>query len=405
MSQNKLKFEEGLLSLGTHVISRDEFLAEFCSNGETCMGHYRAKARNDFYKPFLDIYEWAEEAGATSIVVGGSFISHKENPSDIDIVIFFAESSQIPQGRERYDIDGVMLDVQLLAEDQPSIAAAYLELLSTTRQGLRHGLVQIKLYSAVLTHFSPEHTSNDLEIVKVAYLGRRWSKQQTTKGILIPIHGIRTYAEEWLPRLCLSASTSGWAVAPYVYGYREVSVLCNETQKVEIVEGFRNWLIEVRRLYKGPISIVAHSFGTYIVGRYLSRANDISEMFDGVILCGSILNTDFDWRTFIDQGIVGQVLNTVSASDEWVKYLPDGGIPLLAKDDLFGAAGREGFSCKHPLLREINSSLLTHNNAFRDDVVMAQWLPFLEASKGSLDRKHHQLAMERIKSLVKASQL
>ncbi|KVX05376.1 hypothetical protein ASL22_17765 [Alcaligenes faecalis] len=398
MNKNKLIFEEGLLPSGTYLINKDEFLSEFCSDSKKNMGHYRESARSDFYKPFLDIFEWAEEAGATSIVVGGSFISKKENPGDMDIVIFFAKSSQVPHGRERYDINGIMLDVQLLAEDQPSIAKAYLELLSTTRFGVKHGLVQIKFHTTVQTHYSPADSSENLEIVKVAYLGRRWSQQQTTKGILVPIHGIRTHAEEWLPRLCLSASTSGWAVAPYVYGYRGANVLRTETQKAEIVEGFRNWLTEIRRLYTGPISIVAHSFGTYVVGRYLCVADDISEKFDCVILCGSILNPNFNWDDLLDRAVVGQVLNTISANDEWVKYLPDGGIPFLAKDALYGNAGTSGFTCKHPRFYEISSSLLTHNNVFRDDVVMTQWLPFMEASKGSLERENYKLMLERIKA-------
>lgn len=400
MSRNDIKYQEGLLAPGTHILSKNDFLDEFCSSEDKNMGHYREKARSNFHKPFLDIFEWAEEAGATSIVVGGSFVSQKEAPADMDIVIFFATSAQIPQIRERYDVDGVLLDVQLLSEDQNSIAHAYLDLLSTTRNGVRHGLIQIKLHSTVLTHYSPECSSKDLEIVKVAYLGRRWSKQQTTKGILVPIHGIRTHAEEWLPRLCLSASTSGWAVAPYVYGYRGVEVLRNELEKAEIIEGFRNWLIEVRRLYSGPISVVAHSFGTYVIGRYLSEAADISENFDCVILCGSILNPEFNWIDLINRGIVGQVMNTISASDEWVKYLPNGGIPFLAKDNLFGAAGRDGFVCQHTKFYQVKSTLLNHNNVFKDDVIAGQWLPFLEASKGSVERKNYQLLLEKLKSSV-----
>ena len=400
LNKNKLKFEDGLLPVGTHVIAKEQFLAEFCSSVEQNMGHYREMARTDFHKPFLDIYEWAEESGATSVVVGGSFISHKEAPADMDIVIFFATSSQIPQGRERYDINGVMLDVQLLAEDQPTISNAYLELLSKTRRGVKHGLVQIKLHSAVQTHYSPSESSKNLEIVKVAYLGRRWSKQQITKGVIVPIHGIRTHAEEWLPRLSLAASTSGWAVAPYVYGYQDASLLRNETEKIKIVEGFRNWLIEIRKIYAGPISIVGHSFGTYVVGRYLSKADDISQKFDCVILCGSILSPNYDWGGLLDRAIVGRVLNTVSVEDEWVKYLPDGGIPILAKDSLFGAAGHLGFNCKNSGFYEIRSSLLTHNNVFRDDVVVAQWLPFLEASKGSQERKAYQLMIDNLKSII-----
>lgn len=398
MDKISLKFEEGLLLPGTYIISKEDFIAEFCSSPEKTFGHYQEMARSKFLKPFLDIYEWAEEAGATSIVVGGSFVSRKNDPNDLDVVIFFATSSQVPHGRERYDIDGLMLDVQLLAEGQPEIASAYLELLGTTRSGARHGLVQVKMHSSVQTFYRPEQSSQSLEIVKVAYLGRRWSKQQTTKGVIVPLHGIRTHADGWLPRLCLSASTSGWAVAPYVYGYRSANVLRNEEEKAEIVEGFRSWLIDVRKEYEGPISIVAHSFGSYIVGRYLSNAGDISEKFECVILCGSILTTNFDWGDFIDRGIVGRVLNTISEEDEWVRYIPDGGIRFLAKDDLFGAAGKSGFVKEHPQLCQIRSALLTHNNVFREDVVTAQWLPYLEASKGALEQKAFQLLLERLKS-------
>jgi len=183
-----------------------------------------------------------------------------------------------------------------------------------------------------------------------------------------------------------------------VYGYRSANVLRNEEEKAEIVEGFRSWLIDVRKEYEGPISIVAHSFGSYIVGRYLSNAGDISEKFECVILCGSILTTNFDWGDFIDRGIVGRVLNTISEEDEWVRYIPDGGIRFLAKDDLFGAAGKSGFVKEHPQLCQIRSALLTHNNVFREDVVTAQWLPYLEASKGALEQKAFQLLLERLKS-------
>jgi pimeloyl-ACP methyl ester carboxylesterase len=315
----------------------------------------------------------------------------------MDIVIFFAKSDQIPKSSERYDVNGVMLDVQLLSEDQPSIVAAYLELLATTRNKAPHGLIQIKFHSIVQTFHRPDESSPDLEIVKVAYLGRRWSQQQRPKGVVVPIHGIRTNAEGWLPHLCLSASTSGWAVAPYVYGYREVSILAVEKQKSEVVEGFRDWLIEVRRQYPGPISVIAHSFGTYVIGRYLKEANDISQKFDAVILCGSVLNTGYDWAAPLDQAVVGRVLNTISVRDEWVRFLPDGGVPLLAKDDLLGEAGCVGFSTTHSRLQQIKSSLLKHNNVFKDDVIVGEWLPFLELSKGSQGRRAEEKLMEKIR--------
>ena len=394
MSRDTLTFDEGLLVPGTHVMSRNEFLQEFCNDNKQKIGRYQEVKRCDFYKPFCDIVEWAQEAGATSIVVGGSFISRKKCPSDMDIVILFAQSDQIPKSNERYDVNGVMLDVQLLAEDQQSIVAAYLELLATTRSQVPHGLVQIKFHSTVQTLHRPRDSSPDFDIVKVAYLGRRWSQELKPKGVVVPIHGIRTHAESWLPHLCLSASTSGWAIAPYIYGYREVSILASEKEKAGVVEGFRDWLIHVRRQYTGPISVIAHSFGTYIIGRYLAEANDITEKFDAVILCGSILNTSYDWVTPLDGAVVGRVLNTISVRDEWVKFLPEGGVPLLARDTLFGKAGCTGFSAKHSRLQEIRSGLLNHNNVFKEDVVVGEWLPFLEISKGSQRRRADEKCIE-----------
>lgn len=397
MSNEGLTFIEGLLAPGTHVISLDEFLDTFCKDSESKIGLHQEAVRSDFYKPFRDIAEWAEDAGARSIIVGGSFVSRKKRPSDMDIVILFARSDQIPKSNERYDANGVTLDVQLLAEEQVSLVDAYLELLATTRSEVPHGLVQIKLHSTVNTIYPPKESSPDLEIVKVAYIGRRWSQQLMPKGVIVPIHGIRTHAEGWLPHLCLSATASGWAIAPYIYGYREASILASKAEKVAVVEGFRDWLIQVRRQYAGPISVIAHSFGTYIVGRYLKEANDITEKFDAVILCGSILNTNYDWPSLLDDAVVGRVLNTISAKDEWVRFMPDGGVPLLARDPLFGEAGFNGFSAQHPRFQQIRSSLLTHNNVFKEDVVIGEWLPFLEMSKGSQFRRMNEKLVEKFR--------
>ncbi|MFM0010055.1 alpha/beta hydrolase [Paraburkholderia sediminicola] len=383
MDTTKINFDsDGLLNAGTHVLSKAKFLEYFCNDASNSLETNGTANRNQFYKPFLDICDWAQEAGATSIVVGGSFVTRKPLPSDMDLLIFFAEGNQIPKSSEVYDVNGVRLDVQLLSEDQPTIRDAFLQLISTTRSGVKHGIVQIKFHQSVTTHWRPERRSIDFDIVKAAYLGRHYSQLQAPKGVVIPIHGIRTHAD-WMPYLSLVASTSGWAVAPYVYGYRDVGILSSKKEKTEVLDGFRTWLSVVRENYKGPMSIIAHSFGTYIVGRYLRDAKDIAEGFDAVVLCGSILNTSYDWGSSLEEGMVGRVLNTVSEKDEWVKYLSGGGIPIFAKDDLFGEAGYKGFACKHDRFHQISSSLLQHNNVFRNDVIISQWLPFLEMSKGA----------------------
>ena len=71
------------------------------------------------------------------------------------------------------------------------------------------------------------------------------------------------------------------------------------------------------------------------------------------------------------------VLNTRSANDQWVKMLPDGGVPFLAEDEVMGRAAVDGFKNHHQRLVERQSNLLDHNNMFETDVMLRIWLPFL----------------------------
>ena len=284
----------------------------------------------------------------------------------------------------------------MLSEDEQEIKAAFLELLSTTRRDLRHGIVQIKFDSRVVTHLSSGERSAAFDIVKVAYLGRKYARLNAIKGVVVPIHGIRTHAE-WIPQVSLCASTSGWAVAPYYYGYQGVGVLKDEVEKKKIVEGFRDWLSTIKTLWEGPISIVAHSFGTYVVARYLRDAGDLLIDIDAIILSGSIFRIDYDWNTPLESNRVGEVLNTISVEDEWVRFMPEGGLPLAGKDTLFGKGGYLGFKSRHPRLRQIRSSLLGHNNVFKFDVIRGQWIPFLELARGAAYRAAQNGMIARLK--------
>jgi pimeloyl-ACP methyl ester carboxylesterase len=386
--------DDGFLVPGTHILSKRDFLELFCSSSET--DGQEGLPRHRFHKPFFDICQWAEDAGATSIVIGGSFVSKKISPSDIDLLIFFATSDQIPKSLESFYVDGVLLDIQLLAEDEPEIKTAFLELLATTRSQITHGLVQIKFNHKVLTHTSPVERSAAFDIVKTAYLGRKYAQLNDVVGLVVPIHGIRTHAE-WIPHISLLASTSGWAVAPYYYGYQDISILGDKKAKTKAVHGLREWLSGIQPHWNRPISIIAHSFGSYILARYLQEAKDIAVAIDSIILCGSILTTDFDWISFLDNGKVGRVLNTVAEEDEWVRLLPQGGV-WPANDKLFGKAGWKGFEQKHPRLMELRSSLLDHNNMFKFDVILGQWIPFMRLSMGAHNLINFEILTQRIES-------
>ncbi|MYM86930.1 hypothetical protein GTP91_06985 [Rugamonas sp. FT82W] len=375
----KLHFDsDGNLSPGTHEITKELFLETFCFLEEGA--NIFSGVRHRFQQAFSDMCNWADRNDATSIVVGGSFVTDKPYPNDIDVIVFFKQAKDIPRNIELLEYDGVRCDIQVLSEDQPQICEAFVKVLATSRRDTPRGVVQIKFDSQVKTHHTPHHKNELFDVALASYQGRKITSLRQLKGVVVPIHGILSDAE-WVPHMSLILSTSGWAVAPYVYGKRMPTLLSNSSDRARVVEGFRDWLTTIRSNFDGPISILAHSFGTYVIAKYLSEAGDLTSKFDSIILCGSILSKEFDWSLYLEKNI-GRVLNTVSEEDQWVKYMPEGG-RVLVSDPLYGDAGREGFNCSHPNFSQVRSKLLQHSNIFKDDVIRGLWLPFLDLAKGS----------------------
>src|SRR5260370_35691176 len=63
-------------------------------------------------------------------------------------------------------------------------------------------------------------------------------------------------------------------------------------------------------------SVIAHSFGTYVVGNALMKYDELR--FDRIVLCGSILPSDFDSSSLIDSGRFNAVLNECGLKYVWV---------------------------------------------------------------------------------------
>jgi pimeloyl-ACP methyl ester carboxylesterase len=364
--------ESGYLPKGTHQYSVQEFIKTFCDS----------PGRSTYAQPFEELAEWVLNHHGTSLVIGGTFVTSKSEPGDLDVLLFFKNKSDVQLPDLTRSDDGSKIDVQILAEEEVEVVQAYLQLFAADKRDIARGLAQVKLHPGVVTHEVREERSIFFDVALAGYRGRAPFFSEPSKRLVIPIHGIRSDAE-WVARFTLRASMSGWAVAPFLYGNQPVTVLRDKDKKKALVREFRLWIDEIRKMHDGPISIVAHSFGTYLVGRYLSEAGDLIAHFEGVILAGSILSTEFSWGRHLDNETVRMVLNTRSLEDEWVKYLPDGGVRYLAEDPLMGKAAVTGFTKTHPRLLERKSGLLTHANMFEADVINGLWLPFLEMARRS----------------------
>jgi pimeloyl-ACP methyl ester carboxylesterase len=163
--------------------------------------------------------------------------------------------------------------------------ASFVKLFSQSRTGQITGCVTVQLRkgSRTLWDVRQEPDENTFEIVKRAYVNRHVIERQPREKALVTIHGIRTQAE-WNSEVTLIASVNGWAVAPFQYGYVDVDVFIDRHQRNEIVDRFRAFAFELKHTFDlENISIIAHSFGTYIIARYLLGFDDPPEYVDELL--------------------------------------------------------------------------------------------------------------------------
>jgi serine/threonine-protein kinase len=116
-----------------------------------------------------------------------------------------------------------------------------------------------------------------------------------------------------------------------------------------------------------PPSIVAHSFGTLILGNAMLKYDWLR--FDKIILCGSILPVHFPWDMLFERGQIQAVRNEYGVRDTWsglVQWFVHG----------TGPSGRDGFSCTNARLQQERFDY-THSEYFNSGHMEAKWLPFL----------------------------
>lgn len=373
----------GNLPPNIHYMTLEDFKENFCSKKIGENSRYVASLA------MSEIIEWAKDNDALKIIIGGSFVSNKERPNDIDLLIVFKKLSQIPKSDSFLDINGIHVDVQMISMENENLLNVFLKIFSIDKFGNKRGIVAIEVNGSAHIELKDEsyfkkNGLNDLyEHLLQQYILRVIKKKgDECKGLIIPIHGVMSKAE-WMPELTMLASIEGWAVAPFIYGKRLPTILLSNRQKKRVLESLRNWISNIRIHYKGPISVVAHSFGTYLIAKYIEDGGDVTSEINSIILCGSILNENYNWSEHIDNGKVGAVLNVISQDDMYVKWMP------YWPDSLFGTAGYNGFNCRHDFFTQIKSKILNHNNIIRDDIITEQWLPFLRVNRFSL--KHHKL--------------
>ncbi len=367
------EFQDGFLPKGMHSCSGDEFINRFCN-----INDYRKK----FIQSIEDIFDFAKERNAKYIFIGGSFITGKEEPSDFDVVIVFGKSEHIPRQTERILIDGNKVDIMFCSEDKPDIVHSFIRLFTSDMYDRELGLVQVNINNNISEweiHDDIESEYDETyEIVKRMYTHRKIVNLNEPEGILVTIHGLLSHGD-WNNNLMPIASSQGWIVAPFYYGYTLPDILMNEGKRKEVIEQFREWILNIQETYNGRISVIAHSFGTYILASYINGFKEAPPVtFNSIILTGSIVNTNFDWNECRGNK-VSRIRNEIAPNDQWVKWMPEK--KWLPLDKLFGKSGTDGFINDSEILAQFTNNIFDHNNVIKKDVITQMWMPYLNANK------------------------
>jgi serine/threonine-protein kinase len=191
-------------------------------------------------------------------------------------------------------------------------------------------------------------------------------------NVVVTLHGIRTNAK-WQRAFAEVANVAGLEprLDRWNFGYFSSLRFLLPWARRAKVQWFRATFeleFPAAQTALSRPSIIAHSFGTYIVGYALLRYPYLR--LNRVLLCGSILPAEFPWDVLLERGQVQAVRNEYGSEDIWTE-LVDWFIPGT------GRSGVDGFSTTHPRLEQERFTF-AHSEYFERGHMTNKWLPFLK---------------------------
>ena len=198
------------------------------------------------------------------------------------------------------------------------------------------------------------------------------------KQLVITLHGIRTFAP-WQKELADELGKAGFFTKSLQYGYFSGLKMIRPNQRKKQLDWFRDQYALIRKEYPDTIpSIIAHSFGTYIIAKTLEAFDGIK--FDQMILCGSIIPQDYDWQALFGSGQVKRVLNECARKDFVVQAAP-----YFIQDA--GPSGVYGFDqSNNVFLCQRFIDKFGHSDYLHVLNFTENWFPFLKGGSPPKDR-------------------
>lgn len=196
-------------------------------------------------------------------------------------------------------------------------------------------------------------------------------KAEDRRDSIVVIHGIRDHGF-WQNFVKEELSRNGFQVALAEYGWFNILEFISpipyfQTRAVErVVAQIR----QVKKLHGcDRISILAHSFGSYIVAEMMMTHPDIA--VDRVVFCGCIVPSDHLFVRHIGHRIDATIVNDVGSRDVW---------PALARTVGYGWTGTFGF--RTPAVIDRWHKGFKHSTFFKEKGFVGKyWVPFFKSGQ------------------------
>ena len=195
--------------------------------------------------------------------------------------------------------------------------------------------------------------------------------------LVILVHGINTWAN-WMSDVKRVLEDAGFAVAATSYGKFSVLLF------LAPIPWARHFAIErvaadirtAKRRYEkdtrtGPkrMSVISHSFGTYIVSRILTDKPEFK--WHRIIFCGSVVRDDYPFERAEDR-FDNPLLNEVGTNDYW---------PALGSSAGWGYGSPGSHGLNHPLAETRWHHGFRHSDFLTGNFCTKFWIPFLRGEK------------------------
>jgi internalin A len=165
---------------------------------------------------------------------------------------------------------------------------------------------------------------------------------KTKPHVVIFVHGIRTRAL-WQNELRKSLQGNGFVVQPTNYGYFDVVRFLFPYHLLagKVINEVTSQIRHTRSINRdADYSIVAHSFGTFIVAKILKDHTDLE--FNRIIFCGSVVPRKFPLEDY-RKNFRGDLINEVGPRDFW---------PVMAEVVTFGYGSSGTYGFRRPPVRD-----------------------------------------------------